>query len=129
MDLDSFNAHCASLPASTRVIQWRGANVWKIDKKVFAIGRWTIEKHSGITFKTDDITFEILRVEPGLRPAPYFASRGMKWIQQYSEPGLSDENLKAYLSQSYKMVFANLTKKKQHELKTLKLTNLPYKIF
>ena len=118
MDTDSFNAYCASLPSSTHVIQWRGAHVWKIGSKVFAIGRWTDGKHSGITFKTDDITFEILRAEPGLRPAPYFASRGMKWIQQYSDASLSDSILKGYLSQSYRMAFANLTKSKQRELET-----------
>ncbi len=100
--------------------------MWKIGDKVYAIGRWTDSKYSGITFKTDDITFEILRTKSGLRPAPYFASRGMKWIQQYRKPGLSDNNLKVYLSQSYKMAFSNLTKKKQEEVLTLKQTKMPY---
>jgi len=27
-------------------------------------------------------------------PSPYFSSRGMKWIQQYSVPGMSDKELK-----------------------------------
>ncbi len=118
MGPDSFNAYCITLPSSTHVIQWRGAHVWKIGSKVFAIGRWTDAKHSGITFKTDDVSFEILRAEPGLRPAPYFASRGMKWIQQYSDAGLSDAVLKEYLAQSYRMAFANLTKSEQRELET-----------
>ena len=118
MESDSFNSYCASLPSSTHVIQCRGAHVWKIRSKVFTIGHWTDAKHSGITFKTDDITFEILRAESGLRPAPYFAIRGMKWIQQYSDTDLSDKTLKGYLTQSYRMAFANLTKNKQRELET-----------
>ena len=119
MSPDKYNAYCASLPSSTHVIQWRGAHVWKIGNKVFAIGRWTGAKHSGITFKTDEITIEILKTEPGLRPAPYFASRGMKWIQQYSDAGLSDAILEGYLAQSYRMAFSNLTKSNQRELETL----------
>ena len=35
------------------------------------------------------------RDQPGLRPAPYLASRGLKWVQHYDEPGLSDEDLEA----------------------------------
>jgi predicted DNA-binding protein (MmcQ/YjbR family) len=40
----------------------------------------------------------------------------MKWIQNYAEPGLSDDDLKAYLSESHRIVSLGLTKKKQKEL-------------
>jgi predicted DNA-binding protein (MmcQ/YjbR family) len=52
----------------------------------------------------------------GLRPAPYLASRGMKWIQNYDEPWLSDEDLKAYLETSHKIVSLGLTNNLQREL-------------
>ena len=62
------------------------------------------------------IAYEMLQEEPGLRPAPYLASRGMKWIQHYAEPGLPDNDLKAYLRQSHYIVAQGLTKKKRKEL-------------
>ena len=49
-------------------------------------------------------------------PAPYLASRGMKWIQHHAKPGLSDDDLKSYLASSYRIVRRGLTKKKQKEL-------------
>ncbi len=77
-------------------MQWGGSHVWKVGGKVFAIGGWT-DEGPGFTFKVSDIAYEMLRDQPGLRPAPYLASRGMKWIQHYTKPGLSDADLKDYL--------------------------------
>jgi predicted DNA-binding protein (MmcQ/YjbR family) len=68
------------------------------------------------TFKVSDIAYDILQERPGLRPAPYLASRGMKWIQHYASPGLSDEELKDYLRQSHLIVSQGLSKKKRIEL-------------
>lgn len=113
MILSDFNAFCASLPATTQIIQWRGAYVWKVGGKVFAIGRDADDTndHASITFKAGDLSYELLKDQPGLRPAPYLASRGMKWIQHYAVPGLSDEDLRAYLRQSHALVVQGLTKK------------------
>ena len=47
---------------------------------------------------------------------PYFASRGMTWIQHYAQPGLSDAELKDYLRGSHRIVSRGLSKKKQREL-------------
>jgi len=110
-----FNAFCKALPASTHVVQWGGADVWKVGGKVFAIGGWQ-EDVPAFTFKTSDVAFEVLPKQPGVRPAPYMASRGLKWVQHYAEPGLSDDELKAYLRQSYEMVASGLSKKKQKQL-------------
>jgi predicted DNA-binding protein (MmcQ/YjbR family) len=49
-------------------------------------------------------------------PPPYFASRGMKWIQQYSVPGMSDKELKNHLATSHHLASLNLTMKRQKEL-------------
>jgi predicted DNA-binding protein (MmcQ/YjbR family) len=68
------------------------------------------------TFKVSDISYELLKEQPGLRPTPYLASRGMTWIQHYAEPGLADDELRDYIRQSYRIVSQGLTKKKQREL-------------
>ena len=115
MTYEEYNAFCGSLPATSHVVQWGGSHVWKVGGKVFAIGGWG-DNQPAFTFKVSDLSFEILREQPGLRPAPYLASRGMKWIQHYAQPGLSDDDLKVYLRESHRIVASGLSKKRQQEL-------------
>ncbi len=116
MTRDEYNAFCGSLPATTHVVQWRGSHVWKVGGKVFVIGGWDDEGEPRFTFKVSEVAYEMLRDQPGLRPAPYLASRGMKWIQHFARPGLSDDELKDYFRQSHFIVSRGLSKKKQKEL-------------
>ena len=51
MTLDEYNGFCASLPAATHVVQWGGADVWKVGGKVFAIGGWNDGEGLAVTFK------------------------------------------------------------------------------
>jgi predicted DNA-binding protein (MmcQ/YjbR family) len=115
MTPDELNTFCQTLPATTHAMQWGGSHVWKVGAKVFAIGSWG-DKLAGITFKVTPLSFELLKDQPGLRPAPYLASRGMKWIQHYSEPGLSANDLRSYLGQSHVLVAQGLSKKRRTEL-------------
>jgi predicted DNA-binding protein (MmcQ/YjbR family) len=115
MTYEEFNAFCRSLPAAAYVVQWGGSHVWKVGGKVFAIAGWE-DRQRGFTFKVSDTSYEILKELPGLRPAPYLASRGLKWIQHFAKPGLSDDALRKYISQSYLIVSRTLSKKKQIEL-------------
>ena len=116
MDLDDYNAYCASFPHAEHVVQWGGAHVWKIGGKVFAIGGWNDGEDLAVTFKCSGISFDLLKEQPGLRPAPYLAARGMKWIQRTNSLTLDDDGLKAYLAESYRLVCGGLTKKQQREL-------------
>ena len=116
MTYEEYNAFCGSLPVTTHVVQWGGSHVWKVGGKVFAVGGWNDDGLTGISFKVSEIAFEMLKDQPGLRPAPYLASRGMKWIQHFEAPGLSDDELKEYLTESHRIVSLGLTKKIQKEL-------------
>ncbi len=115
MTYDEFNQFCEALISTTHVVQWGGSHVWKVGGKVFAIGGWADDRPA-YTFKTSDLSFEILKEQDGLRPAPYLASRGFKWIQNYALPGLNDEDLKTYIIRSHELVASGLSKKKQREL-------------
>jgi len=115
MTYEGFNAFCRALPATTYVVQWGGSHVWKVGGKVFAIGGWQIDEPS-FTFKVSDIAYEMLKEQPGLRPAPYLASRGMKWIQHFAKPGLSDGALQDYIRQSHSVVAQGSSKKRRIEL-------------
>lgn len=116
MTYEEFNTFCRSLPATSHVIQWGNSHVWKVGGKVFAIGGWAKSDHPAYTFKTSELNFHFLSDEPGYRPAPYFATRGMKWIQQHEGEGLEDDELIYYLKESHRIVSLGLTKKKQKEL-------------
>lgn len=115
MTRDEFNSFCASLPQSTHVIQWGNSDVWKIGGKVYALCGWN-DGAPAFTFKVSEMAFEILPDMKGIRPAPYLASRGLKWVQHYAEPGLSEAELRNNITYSYDMIVAKLTKKKRAEL-------------
>ncbi len=116
MTYEEFNNLCSSLPATTHVVQWGNSHVWKVGEKVFAIGGWSSSEKPAFTFKTSEQNFLFLSEYPGYRPAPYLASRGMKWIQQYDALPAEDEELKYYIRESHRIVSLGLTKKKQKEL-------------
>jgi len=117
MTYQEFNHYCESLLATTYVIQWGGSHVWKVGGKVFAVGGWEKLDEPAFTFKASDYNFNLLQDEEGFRPAPYLASRGMQWIQQYKKiKQNTDEELQHYIKESHRIVSLGLTKKLQKEL-------------
>lgn len=110
-----FNAFCRSLRAAAHVVQWGGSDVWKVGGKVFAIGR-AEGRQLWVTFKASGIAYELLKERPGLRPAPYLASRGLTWIQHFAKPGLRDAELRDHIRQSHQLVAQGLPKRVQKEL-------------
>ena len=116
MTLDDYNGFCASLPAANHVVQWGGAHVWKVGGKVFAIGGHDRDGGIFVTFKCSDIAYDVLKEQPGLLPAPYLASRGMKWIQRRTSQSMDDAALKDYLGESHRLVVLKLTKQTRKEL-------------
>ncbi|KFC68916.1 Branched-chain amino acid transport system ATP-binding protein [Bosea sp. LC85] len=116
MILDDYNAFCATLPATSHVVQWGGAHVWKVGGKVFAIAGWSGGKPLAVTFKCSEMAYAILQEQPGLRPAPYLASRGMTWIQRQSDESMPDDALRDYLRESHRLIALKLTKALRRQL-------------
>jgi len=116
LKLDGYNAFCRSLPHAHHVVQWGGAHVWKIGGKVFAIADAVDGGRLRVTFKVSDLSFDILKAQPGCRPAPYLASRGLKWIQRTAATSMSDKALRDYLRESHRLASLNLTKRQRREL-------------
>src|SRR5689334_18025332 len=111
MTYDEFNDYCRALPATSYVVQWGGSHVWKVGGKVFAIGGGNDANKPAYSFKVSENNFHFLENKQGYRPAPYLASRGLKWIQQYDAPVSEDEALKHYLKESHRIVSLGLSKK------------------
>jgi predicted DNA-binding protein (MmcQ/YjbR family) len=116
MTREDYDAFCKSLLQATHVVQWGDASVWKIGGKVFAIGGWSRAENFAVSFKCSKTSFAILSELPGLRPAPYLASRGFLWMQRVDDGALDDAGLQAYLKQSYALVAAGLPKRAQRAL-------------
>jgi predicted DNA-binding protein (MmcQ/YjbR family) len=115
MTRDEFDAFCKSLPATTNVIQWGNASVWKVGGKIFAVcSSWGEGAHPKVSFKCSDISYSLLTQQEGLIPAPYLARA--KWVQMEQENALSDNDLKAYVEAAHKIIAAKLTKKQQKDL-------------
>jgi predicted DNA-binding protein (MmcQ/YjbR family) len=129
LTIDEYNAFCRALPATSHIVQWGGAHVWKVGgtvegrtvAKVFAIawddtGPREAIGHARarpgdellVTFKVSDLSYDLMRAQPGLRPAPYLASRGMTWIQRTDTRTLDDAGLKDYLAESHRIVAGGL---------------------
>lgn len=115
MERDAFNDLCAGFRGAQHVVQWGNADVWKVGGKVFAIAGWN-EGRDAYTFKVTRLAYEVLHDQPGIRPAPYLASRGMSWLQVHGDPGLPDAALAEHIRASYDMALARLTRKARAEL-------------
>ena len=118
MELDAFNQHCQSLTASTKVIQWGGAHVWKVGGKIFAIasgwgGLPAVGSHK-IAFKCSDFSYSILIEQKGIIPAPYLARA--KWAQLEHRDAMNDEDIRAYIEAAHKIIAGKLTRKLQKDL-------------
>jgi predicted DNA-binding protein (MmcQ/YjbR family) len=113
MTLDAFNTFCATLPHAHHVVQWSGSHVWKVGGakgKVFVICSFADDGGLQVSFKCSALSYDLLRTQVGLRPAPYLASRGMTWIQRTSAKSMSDAALRDYLRESHRLASLNLSK-------------------
>lgn len=125
MNREDFDQFCASLPATTHVVQWGGSSVWKVGGKIFAVcAAWGSDKPTAndtgkpakdrIGFKCSELSYDILRQQPGIIPSPYLARAN--WVQVRDEGALSDRDLKAYIKQAHEIISRKLTLSLQKQL-------------
>ncbi|WP_374384742.1 MmcQ/YjbR family DNA-binding protein [Dongia sp.] len=110
-----FDKFCRALPRTTHVVQWGGASVWKIGGKIFAVSNnWGPGDDLKFSFKCSEMSYDLLRQQKGIVPAPYLARA--KWVQVDAARALSDKDLKAYIETAYRLVALKLTKAQKAEL-------------
>lgn len=117
MTRQEFDKLCRALPKTTHVEQWGGASVWKIGGKIFAVcSNWGQGGNTDakISFKCSDMSYDLLRQQKGIIPAPYLARA--KWVQIETAKALSDKDIGAYIETAHRLVAAKLTKAKRAEL-------------
>jgi len=115
MTREEFDAYCASFKSVTHVVQWGNSSVWKVGGKIFAIcSIWGEGEHSKISFKCSDLSYDILRRQEGIVPAPYLARA--KWVQLERSDVMSDDDIRGYIGNAHTIICAKLTKAKRAEL-------------
>jgi len=105
--LDKF---CRSLPAATMSVQWGDHQVYKVGGKMFAV----IGGHGTISFKANDVAFEMLVETGAARRSPYMTRA--QWLVVDDVTKFPPAELRQYIAQSHALVAKKLTRKTQHAL-------------
>jgi predicted DNA-binding protein (MmcQ/YjbR family) len=98
------------MPAVSKVIQWGGADVYKVGGKVFAICGLA----GGLSFKVTPIGFVVLTEDGPGRQAPYLAKG--HWVNVALD-GAADADLADWLTTAHSLIAAKLTRKLKAELR------------
>ena len=111
MTPDQIHAKCIAQPGTTHVVQWQGAQVYKIGGKVYAI---YADRSDRITLKCADVETAEFMIEIGAASrAPHLPRGG--WISLPRED-TGDEEMAERLATSYATVRASLPKSAQAAL-------------
>ena len=116
MTLDEYNGFCASLPAATHVVQWGGAMSGKSAARFLPSPAGTMARLSLSPSNAPTSLSTSCGSSRDCRPAPYLASRGMKWIQRQTDDSMDDEALQDYVSESHRLVALKLPRLVRKEI-------------
>jgi predicted DNA-binding protein (MmcQ/YjbR family) len=90
--------------------QWGDHQVYKVGGKMFAV----FSDRGTLSFKANDVAFEML-VETGqARPSPYMARARWLYVDDVKQFPIAE--LRQYIAASHDLVAKKLTKKAQREL-------------
>jgi predicted DNA-binding protein (MmcQ/YjbR family) len=103
--------HLLSLPGATLSIQWGDDHIFKVGGKMFAGMGPKARKPQGISFKADEMGFEVLTKMRGIKPARYLARA--QWVSMDRLDRMPDKQLKAYLTRAHATVVGRLPKKQR----------------
>ena len=113
MTIDWIREQCLALPHVTEDVKWENNLVFSIGDKMFALTGLE-PGEVWLSFKASPEVFAELSERPGIRPAPYLARA--QWLAVERLNVLDPGELRQLLRQSYDLIFAKLTKKRQREL-------------
>jgi predicted DNA-binding protein (MmcQ/YjbR family) len=113
MDIDSLRNFCLAFPHTTENVQWGHDLCFKVDGKLFAV---TALEHAPVrlSFKCTPEGFAELCERDGVIPAPYMARA--QWVALEQLNTLPDIELRERITESYRLVWERLTKKRRAEL-------------
>ncbi|HSV04184.1 MAG TPA: MmcQ/YjbR family DNA-binding protein [Phenylobacterium sp.] len=105
---DEIGAIALGLPATSKVVQWGGSDVYKVGGKVFAMCGDIY-----VAFKVTDIGFVVLTEDGPGRQAPYCAKG--QWVAVDLDR-LDPNEAQGWISTAHALIAAKLAKKVRAEL-------------
>lgn len=111
MNLEKLRKHCLTYPGATEQIQWGADLVFKVGGKMFAVAATEPDSGHRLSFKCSDEGFAELLEQEGIVAAPYMARA--KWVALETFDALGDREIESRIAESYRLVFAKLTRKDQ----------------
>lgn len=112
MNIERLREFCLALPATSEDIKWGHDLCFTIGEKMYAVTG--VDGLFTVSFKVTPDQFEEMVARPGIVPAPYMARNF--WVLVEQPEHLTEPEWEHYLTQSYNLVKAKLTKKLQKEL-------------
>lgn len=109
---------CLSLKGATEDIKWGNDLCFLVGENMFCT-TWLGDGPFQASFKVTPEEFEEFIAKPDIEPAAYLAR--YKWIHVKKASALSEKEWERLIRQSYELVKAGLTKKKQQEIDNLKI--------
>ncbi|HWD28689.1 MAG TPA: MmcQ/YjbR family DNA-binding protein [Rhizomicrobium sp.] len=109
MTYDDVTKHLLSLPGAELSIQWGDDHVFKVGGKMFAAMGPKKLGPQGMSFKADEMGFELLTKKRGIIPAPYLARA--QWVRIDKLDRLPAKQLKGYLTRAHALAAGKLPKK------------------
>lgn len=109
MTREQIEAVAMGLPATTKIVQWGGSDVYKVGGKVFAI----CGLRGGLSFKVSEIGFVALTEGGPARQAPYLHKGS--WVIVDLDAA-DDADIADWLTTAHTLIAAKLTKAAKREL-------------
>jgi predicted DNA-binding protein (MmcQ/YjbR family) len=103
---------CLSLPAVTEDVKWDNDLCFSVGSKMFCVV--SLEPPFKCSFKVPDEEFEEISNADGFMPAPYMAKA--KWVTVTKPSAIGKNEWRNYITRSYELIKAKLTKKLRTEL-------------
>ena len=108
MNVDRVRKICLSFPGATEQITWGDDLTFRVAGKIFAV-TVLVPAPVWLSFKCSPENFAELTERAGIIPAPYLARA--QWVALQDKDALPEQDVSAFLRQSYEMVWAKLPKK------------------
>lgn len=113
MEIESLRQFCLSLPHVTEGVQWDHDLLFRVGGKMFAVASLDVAP-TRVSFKCTPEKFAELTGQEEITPAAYMARN--HWVTLHRLDALEAQETESLIRESYRMVWAKLTKKLRAEL-------------
>ena len=110
MTPQAIDVFCRALPGATMEVLWGADQVYKVGGRMFA----ATGPDGAVSFKANDVAFQMLTETGAAKPAPYAARFG--WVLVDDPASFPAADLRRYLEQAHAQIAARLSKKQRAAL-------------